>query len=118
VSPPSDLPAEPRARVDPEKYRQLVKRFRGQFGHRLAELREARGFTSQAAFARHLKTIPPASRITQGMVSVWEAGESEPKASTVAALAQALGVQPGELFPSADADAKSRASKGKRPSRD
>lgn len=64
-------------------------------GARLRELRQVAGMT-QAALAL-------ASGCSQGRISDWESDVNEPLASQVGKIADALGVDPGELFKPASA---------------
>jgi transcriptional regulator with XRE-family HTH domain len=60
------------------------------FGLRLRELRSAKGISQKA--------LAEAAGVEQSQVSRWEKGESAPLVTSVAAIAKALGVTPGELF--------------------
>jgi transcriptional regulator with XRE-family HTH domain len=61
-----------------------------EFGFRLAELRQARGYSQQSEFAAAIDT-------TQQTISRWEAGLSRPRPQQMSRLAEVLGVDRKEL---------------------
>src|SRR5690242_6316868 len=81
------------ALLDPPDYREVTGMDAQQFGARLRELRSAAGFSQKALADR--------AGVSQNAISQWEAGDREPLVSNVAALADALGVDVGELFKAA-----------------
>jgi transcriptional regulator with XRE-family HTH domain len=83
------------------------------FGKRLRELRGAAGLSQKA--------LADSAGVPQSQVSQWEAGNSTPLATSIPALAQALGVDPGELFKPAasqpEAPSRGRPPKAQEPRR-
>ena len=85
------------------------------FGRRLLELRLRQGFATQAALARRVQELDPGSGITQGSISGWESGDNEPRASSIAVLARALGVGVQELFAPPESARLPRPRRGRPP---
>jgi len=66
-------------------------------GRRLRELREARGWTLRElaiACQKEAGTLPP---FTETLLSRWERGPAEPRASDLAILARGFGVDVADL---------------------
>lgn len=92
--PADDNPIQPkpskRARLTSAQEKKAVKAFQQQFGARVRELRELQGMS--------LLALESLSGIDQTALSKIEVGSANIRASTAIQLADAIGVQPHELY--------------------